>query len=220
MAGRKPKGEYSGKSLVFSTRISPELRGALEKAAKSSGRSLSQEVEHRLRGSFIEDDRIADTFGDRQTYRLMRMIADAIHTAEERAHMGRWLQSLTVFKIAMAAAIGVLDRVAPPDDSPLPPSLLNDDLVNRATKSVGEAVATSVWKRVQQADPALPVHRVSTANARASIAKHDLAELLERTQNAARDLGALQQITLVEGEIVDVKTSVMAELAKSKEKSK
>ena len=76
-------GEYAGKSSVFSTRIRPDLRRYLEKAAKTSGRSLSQEVEHRLRRSFVEDDKIADAFGDRRTYRLMRMMADAIHLSQE-----------------------------------------------------------------------------------------------------------------------------------------
>ena len=54
-AGRKPKGEYSGKSAVFSTRIRPDTRDALWQAAKASGRTLSQEVEFRLRRSIDED---------------------------------------------------------------------------------------------------------------------------------------------------------------------
>src|SRR5438094_547490 len=62
--GRKPKGEFSGKSATFSTRITPNLRKALDAAAKKSGRSLSQEVEHRLADSIYgrSDDRATRAF--------------------------------------------------------------------------------------------------------------------------------------------------------------
>jgi hypothetical protein len=48
-AGRKPKGEFVGKSATITTRIQPSTRDALERAAEAKGRSLSQEVEFRLR---------------------------------------------------------------------------------------------------------------------------------------------------------------------------
>ena len=53
-----PKKAIRRQVVVFSTRIRPDLRDRLEKAAKQSGRSLSQEVEHRLRRSFVEDDKL------------------------------------------------------------------------------------------------------------------------------------------------------------------
>jgi hypothetical protein len=52
-AGRKPKGEYTGKSATITTRIRPDTRDALEKAARANGRSLSQEVEFRLRAGLL-----------------------------------------------------------------------------------------------------------------------------------------------------------------------
>jgi hypothetical protein len=58
--GRPPAGEFKGKSEVFTTRITPDTRKALEKAARQqsidTGRrwSLSQEVERRLNASFRE----------------------------------------------------------------------------------------------------------------------------------------------------------------------
>jgi len=58
-AGRKPRGEFQGKSAVLTTRITPETRTDLDRAAKRSGRSLSQEVEVRLRSS-IEKVRSID----------------------------------------------------------------------------------------------------------------------------------------------------------------
>src|SRR5215831_7324793 len=100
--GPRPKGEYAGKSSVFSTRIRPDLRKSLERAAKTSGRSLSQEVEHRLRRSFVEDDKIADAFGDRRTYRLMRLMSDAIHLSLNK-NDENWLDDPFRFRIALEA---------------------------------------------------------------------------------------------------------------------
>jgi hypothetical protein len=48
-AGRKPRGEFQGKTAVLTTRITPETRAALERAAAKGKRSLSQEVEYGLR---------------------------------------------------------------------------------------------------------------------------------------------------------------------------
>jgi TraY domain len=46
--GRRPQGEYAGKTGVMSFRIRPDTKAALREAATTSGRSLSQEAEHRL----------------------------------------------------------------------------------------------------------------------------------------------------------------------------
>src|SRR5262245_31885794 len=47
--GRKPTGPFKGKSSTLSTRITPETRAELERSARENERSLSQEVEFRLR---------------------------------------------------------------------------------------------------------------------------------------------------------------------------
>ncbi len=44
-----------GKRVPLNMRTTREIRGDLEKAAANSGRSLAQEVEHRLERSFIEE---------------------------------------------------------------------------------------------------------------------------------------------------------------------
>ena len=53
-AGRPPRGEYRGKSATITTRIKPDTRLALEDAARANRRSLSQEIERRLRESLSE----------------------------------------------------------------------------------------------------------------------------------------------------------------------
>ena len=70
-AGRKPRGEFRGKTATLTTRITPETRAALDRAAQKSGRSLSQEVEHRLDLS-IRRDR------DLNHQRHIRALAEAI----------------------------------------------------------------------------------------------------------------------------------------------
>jgi predicted transcriptional regulator len=54
-AGRKPRGEFKGKSATLTTRITPGTRAAMERAAQKSGRSLSQEVECRLDASLAKE---------------------------------------------------------------------------------------------------------------------------------------------------------------------
>lgn len=53
-AGRKPQGKFKGNSAVLNLRVTAEVRQALERAAKKSGASLSQEAQHRLDASFAE----------------------------------------------------------------------------------------------------------------------------------------------------------------------
>jgi hypothetical protein len=185
--GRKPKGEYAGKSLVFSTRITPKTREDLERAANQSGRSLSQEVEYRLRRSFVEDEHIADNFGDRQTYRVMRMMADAAHIAEEpflkmkddkrfEGAKWDWLNNPAAFLMARKAIISILDRFEP--EGPPPPAE-----VEQAGEALGTALAGLLFLKILEADVTMPPDRRS----RASVAKIDLQGLLDRPGTFGRN---------------------------------
>jgi hypothetical protein len=53
--GRKPRGEFHGKAATLTTRITAWTREALDRAAEKNDRSLSQEVERRLRDSIRND---------------------------------------------------------------------------------------------------------------------------------------------------------------------
>jgi hypothetical protein len=79
--GPAPQGEYGGKTAVFSTRMRPDTRARLTRAAKASRRSLTQEMEHRLRGSFAEDDKAVEFFGSVQNAAICRLIGVVIQTA-------------------------------------------------------------------------------------------------------------------------------------------
>src|SRR5262249_9471247 len=78
--GRKPLGPFKGKTATLTTRITPETRAALERAAKKRRPrplSLSQEVEHRLDGSIRRDRE-----RDRKPH--IRALAEAVALVTER----------------------------------------------------------------------------------------------------------------------------------------
>ncbi|MBY5888087.1 hypothetical protein HFN49_18055 [Rhizobium leguminosarum] len=83
-AGRKPNGEFSGKSAVFSTRITPDLRALLEKESKQTGKSLSQIVERRLRDSFDQPDRWKRALGAEHVRALAYVVAKIATSLEIR----------------------------------------------------------------------------------------------------------------------------------------
>jgi len=85
-AGRKPRGEFKGKTATLTTRITPETRVALEDAAKKSRLSLSQEVERRLvRSVAREHKRTTDVLG------LAEAAAQVIEAVQETTAK-RWRQ--------------------------------------------------------------------------------------------------------------------------------
>lgn len=169
--GPRPKGEYAGKSSVFSTRIRPDLRKSLERATKTSGRSLSQEVEHRLRRSFVEDDKIADAFGDRRTYRVMRLMSDAIYLSQKNDE--NWLDDPFRFRVALAAMRSVVEAIEPPT-----PSLgeVEDTEFQIMTDTLGEAIAGKLWFGVNQAKDSIEPGSGSRADHTNSIARSDIGE--------------------------------------------
>lgn len=223
--GPRPKGEYAGKSSVFSTRIRPDLRKNLEKAAKASGRSLSQEVEHRLRRSFVEDDKIADAFGDRRTYRLMRMMADAIHLSQEqdvteprrRALPGvarrayppnkshqpdpvgdNWLDDPLRFRVALAAMRSVVEAIEP--RSWLPDDGESVILPN----TLGAVIAGNLWEAVTQANDSIELGSGSLADHINSIARSDIGEdVFGRALNGIRHILRLSQLSPAEEHFAD-----------------
>ena len=79
--GRPPKGDYPNRLATFSTRVTPELREALDEAARRGGRSLSQEVERRLRRSF-DADSLEQAFENSEHYALARIFKKIIDAIE------------------------------------------------------------------------------------------------------------------------------------------
>lgn len=104
-AGRKPDGEFSGKSAVFSTRITPDLRAMLEKESKETGKSLSQIVERRLRDSFSHPKRWERALGAEHVRALAYMVAKIAASLEIRT--GRHWHKDAFTGSALKAALNV-----------------------------------------------------------------------------------------------------------------
>jgi hypothetical protein len=67
--------EGAGKRHPLNMRTTEEVRRQLENAAALSGRSLAQEVEHRLEQSFVETDIIARALGGRSHADFIKALA-------------------------------------------------------------------------------------------------------------------------------------------------
>ncbi|MGN7802952.1 hypothetical protein ACTJKE_09475 [Ensifer sp. 22521] len=80
--GRKPNGEFAGKSAAFSTRITPELRAALDKESKETGKSISQIVERRLRDSFDHPKRWERALGPEHVRAFAYVVAKIVSSLE------------------------------------------------------------------------------------------------------------------------------------------
>ena len=63
--------------------MQPDTRRALEAAQKVSGRSITHELEKRLRWSFDDDRRLIDQFGSRQNAAVLKLIGAVIQTVTQ-----------------------------------------------------------------------------------------------------------------------------------------
>jgi hypothetical protein len=123
--------------VPLSVRVSPDLRDQIEKAAQQSGRSLTQETEIRLQGSFAADHHLMDAldlaFG-RQLAGLLTLLAHVMRQAGRSAGFRstspntlegaeNWMLNAYAFDQAMEAANAVLDAVRPEGDASPPAHL-------------------------------------------------------------------------------------------------
>ncbi len=80
-----PSGKRRGASMGF--RPTPEIREKVEEAAKANGRSMSQEVEHRLERSFTEEANLQWAYkqiiGDEALHRAIMFANLSIRVSQE-----------------------------------------------------------------------------------------------------------------------------------------
>lgn len=199
--GPAPKGQYENKTSVLSTRITSELREALEASARQSGRSLSQEIEHRLRRSFKEDRKLVDRFGGRQMYAVFQTAA---LVAELRLGHGNdvWLRDPHFFDQTLKAIVAVLEQFRPPPDAksirvqgsvpksgsgrllPKPDPAISkswDKAIRVVESTAGLRRAREVVETVARSDGSLPVGACEEdAKKLAPYLRDDLGDLAER----------------------------------------
>ena len=129
--GRAPKGEYAGKTEVMSFRLTPDTKAALRRAAATSGRSLSQEAEHRLRRGLDEEEAISKLWGDVKT--------SAMLMRDTKVH---WTADAKVFDSAIEAIAGTLKLFRPLQAEGI--SVGSPEIDAPALKIVEEAQATEL----------------------------------------------------------------------------
>jgi len=177
--GPAPKGGYPEKTKVLSTRITAALRDELQRAASRSGRSLSSEIEHRLRRSFTKEERIEEMFGGRETCAIMRLIANVITVTAQQAGLitqrarGKkttWLNDPYVYDQAVMAVRAILEVFRPAGDIVRPTlpakkgaTKAQIEVVAKALKVLGEGVswgpgyALHVLRAVRDAEQEIPL---------------------------------------------------------------
>jgi hypothetical protein len=181
--GPQPKGEYGGKiarTAVLSTRLQPDTRARLSKAAKASGRSLSQELENRLRGSFIEEDKVVDFYGCESNAAILKVIGTVIQSTctswlvkttdgwvpDLHKDPGEWLRDPRLFDQALTAIVHALMWFKPSggrDEQFLFYSSAAEQIINE----------------IRSADPSLPITKGSTR-------QHAMAKLKDKLGDLAR----------------------------------
>ena len=178
--GPHPKGEYGskfGRTAVLSTRLQPDSRARLSKAAKTSGRSLSQELEHRLRRTFVEDDKAVEFYGTGQTAAVVKLIGAVIQSTTTREKKHDWLKEQWLFDDVIAAIRYALLWFRPGGDSGL----------REITLGSATTLAAQLIDEIRSSDPALPIAAGSTRQHSMAILKDKLGELVT-TRNPYDDL--------------------------------
>ena len=174
--GPAPKGEYVGQTAVLSTRITPDLRARLEvEVSKRPNNTISREIEHRIRRSFIQDDEIINAFGSRENYALMRVISMVLELWHNPADLAAdWRHDPTAYDQVCKKIAAVLKAMRPLGEA----QKLSD-----LEQAIADVTATEhpavVLKGIQDAEQALPLTGSRKAQVR-SLIKSDLGELADR----------------------------------------
>jgi hypothetical protein len=141
--GNKPE---PGKRYPLNMRTTLGIRQMLERVAESSGRSLAQEVEHRLVESFTRDHVIEIELGGQHTYLLLKMLANVIQGVEHITGK-RWPEDKETFSKALTAVYGILGKIGP-----LPHEQVTDYLIKNK-KDVGLDAAGALFDYAGFTDP-------------------------------------------------------------------
>jgi len=148
--GPAPRGDYAGKAKTINTRVTPDLRDWLEMAAKKSGRSLSQEIETRLRRTFREEEDLAKQFGSADAARVFTAIAQTLNMMRNPKNPDAdWLHDPYAFTLAADAINATLYLVRPKEAT-------NPFLVAGLEVNPWDAT-TEMWGDIANSDSKLPL---------------------------------------------------------------
>jgi hypothetical protein len=172
--GKKPQGPYAGKSVVFSTRITPDLRARLGAAAAAKkGYSLSQEIEERLRDSFILEQKISDSFGSEQNYLIMRIVALVMQSLRSKD----WMTDPGSFELVLRTIVNVLEQIRP---SPPLTEAERGPMQRALDDYSSKQISAALWTSIQEADVAAPISKGSRKDHLLGLLKRRLGPIANR----------------------------------------
>jgi len=179
--GPQPKGESGakiGRTAVLSTRLQSDTRKRLVAAAGTSGRSLSQELEHRIRRTFIEDDKAIEFYGSQSNAAIVKLIGAVIQSTctswsvktgddwgpDLNKDPGEWLRDPKLFDRVLTAVVHALIWFKPNGD--------------RDEQSISyNSTAEQIINEIRSADPSLPIAKGSTRQHAMAMLKDKLGDL-------------------------------------------
>jgi hypothetical protein len=148
--GRPPKDDAAKKGIQFSIRMHSALRDLLEQARHQDGeRSLTQEIELRLRQSFELEDQIKERFGGGSTYWVLQLAADTIRNIEIRTGR-KWIRDPYAFEQVVAAITTIFEHFKPKGRAIVPKKLPP----RPPAKTLGRHLALINLLGVEAANPA------------------------------------------------------------------
>jgi hypothetical protein len=210
--GPAPKGEFGDKSAVLSTRISSELRARLEAQVEQSGLTLSREIEHRLRRSFIDDEKISEGYGNRRNLAIMKILSMMIE-AKRRPNQADadWLEDPWLFDQVVISLNAILEGIRPAGEIKPPAHIFGDvgasffeDHPEMDTpefhRTVAVQKAAALLDGIHQADPALPLEDDPSLSA-------EKARAVRLRRKLKVDLGPLTQRAWDRSGVADAKVA-------------
>ena len=114
--GRKPRGEFKGKTAMLTTRIMPTTRRALESAARKSGRSLHRRWSTDLSSLLKNRDRRPDV---RALVEAIALLLECI----ERAAVARWRDDAFTCRALQHGIEFLISHFGPREALAVPPSV-------------------------------------------------------------------------------------------------
>jgi hypothetical protein len=154
--GRKPEGPFKRKTAQLTTRITWELRSALDREKKRRDWSLSQVVEYLLRQS-IEAPKPSDKALGAARNRALGLIVRRLAASIETNTGEDWRKDMFSFEALKSAIEIVLSRLSPDGPVKVPPRIGRSAASLKPHRSeqlfkpdgVGLAVALGFWDQLE-----------------------------------------------------------------------
>src|SRR6266851_2066207 len=193
--GPAAKGEFGDKSAVLSTRISAELRAALEKSVAQSGLTLSREIEHRLRRTFSDDEKISEGFGTRRNRAFMHiaaMLTQTLHRKDQPA--AEWLDDPWLFEQYVIKLNALLEAFRPPGVASPPANVFGTPILDNEEvhRHVARASVALLVSAVQNADASLSL--VPEKRGKLNLLKADLGPIAARSEIVSGNADELREL--------------------------